>query len=79
MARVLDARGSSAQVGGENGLAPWQVDRARRDAQGWRAEGLGRAIVLLAETDERVKGAARDPEFAVERLVAFVAARGEPD
>ncbi|MDQ1514107.1 MAG: polymerase subunit delta [Microbacteriaceae bacterium] len=79
MARVLDARGSSAQVAGEHGLAPWQVDRARRDAQGWHAEGLGRAIVLLAETDERVKGASRDPEYAVERLVSFVAARGEPD
>jgi hypothetical protein len=34
-------------------------------------------MVMLADTDERVKGAARDPEFAVERLVAFVAARGE--
>jgi DNA polymerase-3 subunit delta len=79
MARILDARGSSAQVASEHGLAPWQVDRARRDAQGWRAEGLGRAIVLLAETDERVKGAARDPEYAVERLVAFVSTRGEPD
>lgn len=77
MARVLDARGSSASIASEHGLAPWQVDRARRDAQGWQADGLGRAIVLLAETDERVKGAARDPEYAVERLVAFVAGRGE--
>ncbi|HEV7623098.1 MAG TPA: DNA polymerase III subunit delta [Amnibacterium sp.] len=77
MARVFDARGGGAQVAAELGLAPWQVDRARRDAQGWQAEGLGRAIVMIAETDERVKGAARDPEFAVERLVAFVATRGE--
>ncbi len=78
MARVLDVRGGGAQVASELGLAPWQVDRARRDAQGWQAPGLGRAIVMVAETDERVKGASRDPEFAVERLVAFVAARGEP-
>jgi len=77
MARVFDARGGGPQVAAELGLAPWQVDRARRDAQGWQADGLGRAIVMLAETDERVKGAARDPEFAVERLVAFIAARGE--
>ncbi len=79
MARVFDVRGSGGQVASELGLAPWQVDRARRDAQGWQPEGLGRAIVMLAETDERVKGAARDPEFAVERLVAFVAARGEAE
>lgn len=77
MAKVLDARGPSARIAADQGLAPWQVDRARRDAQGWQAAGLGRAIVMLAETDERVKGGARDPEFAVERLVAFVASRGE--
>lgn len=77
MARILDARGSSAAVAAEHGLAPWQVDRARRDAAGWQATGLGRSIAMLADTDERVKGAARDPLFAVERLVAFVADRGE--
>lgn len=77
MAKILDARGPSAQVGAEHGLAPWQVDRARRDAQGWQPAGLGRAIVMTAETDERIKGGARDPEYAVERLVTFLAQRGE--
>lgn len=76
MAKVLDARGPSAAIGAAHGLAPWQVDRARRDSQGWVPAGLGRAIVMAAETDERVKGGARDPEFAVERLVTFIAARG---
>ncbi|MFD1722191.1 DNA polymerase III subunit delta [Amnibacterium endophyticum] len=78
MAKVLDAHGSAAQVASDHGLAPWQVDRARRDAQGWRPEGVGRAIVMTARTDERVKGGARDPEFAVERLLTFLASRGEP-
>jgi DNA polymerase-3 subunit delta len=77
MAKVFDARGPSASIASENGLAPWQVDRARRDAAGWEAKGLGRTIAMVAETDERVKGASRDPVFAVERLVAFVADRGE--
>jgi DNA polymerase III subunit delta len=77
MAKVFDARGPSASIAAEAGLAPWQVDRARRDAAGWEARGLGRTIVKLAETDERVKGASRDPLFAVEQLVAFVADRGE--
>jgi DNA polymerase-3 subunit delta len=77
MAKVLDARGPAAKIASEQGMAPWQVDRARRDAQGWEAAGLGRAIAFTAETDEKVKGAARDPEFAVERLVTFIAARGE--
>jgi DNA polymerase III subunit delta len=77
MAKVLDARGPAARIAADHGMAPWQVDRARRDAQGWEAAGLGRAIAMTAETDEKVKGAARDPEFAVERLVSFIAARGE--
>ena len=77
MAKVLDARGPSARIAAEHGMAPWQVDRARRDTQGWEAAGLGRAIVMTAETDERIKGGSRDPEFAVERLVSFIAARGE--
>ncbi|MBW4041530.1 MAG: DNA polymerase III subunit delta [Acidobacteria bacterium] len=78
MAKVLDARGAAATIAAEYGMAPWQVDRARRDAQGWDAVGLGRAIAFTAETDERVKGAARDPEYAVERLVTLIARRGEP-
>jgi DNA polymerase III delta subunit len=78
MAKVLDARGPAARIASEYGMAPWQIDRARRDAQGWEPAGLGRAIVFTAETDEKVKGAARDPEYAVERLVTFIAHRGEP-
>jgi DNA polymerase III subunit delta len=70
-------RGAAAKVAGELGMAPWQIDRARRDAQGWEAAGIGRAIAFTAETDERVKGGARDPEYAVERLVTFIAHRGE--
>jgi DNA polymerase III subunit delta len=76
MAKVLDARGPAAKIAAEHGMAPWQVDRARRDSQGWEPAGLGRAIVMTAETDEKVKGGARDPEFAVERLVSFIASRG---
>ena len=77
MAKVSGEHGGSGQLASRLGLAPWQVERARRDAQGWQAAGLGRAIVFTAETDERVKGGARDTEYAVERLVTFIAARGE--
>lgn len=63
--------------GSRSGMAPWQVDRARRDLQGWRDEGLGAAIEAIADADARVKGAGRDPEYALERMVAVIAARGE--
>ena len=77
MARVSGVRGGGGpQVASSLGLAPWQVDRARRDLAGWSDEGLQRAIQSLAATDAAVKGAERDPVFALERLIGIIAARG---
>jgi DNA polymerase-3 subunit delta len=76
MARVMGQRGPSAQVASSIGVAPWQVDRARRDLEGWSEEGLGVCIEVLADTDERIKGAGRDPVYALERMVRIVASRG---
>ena len=76
MAKVSGARGASNAVASTYGLAPWQVDRARRDLQGWTEEGLGRSIELVAEADAQVKGGGRDPVYALERLVVAVSARG---
>jgi DNA polymerase-3 subunit delta len=76
MAKVSGVRGGGPQVAASLGLAPWQVDRARRDLAGWSDEGLTRAIEALAATDAAVKGAERDPVFALERLVGIIAARG---
>jgi DNA polymerase-3 subunit delta len=77
MAKVYGARGGSGQLAGQLGLAPWQVERAQRDLRGWTDEGLGRCIVALAEADAAVKGAERDPVFALERLIGVIARRGE--
>lgn len=76
MAKLSGARGGSGQLAQQFGLAPWQVDRARRDLQGWTEDGLGRCIELLAETDANVKGGGRDPVFALERMIRIVSARG---
>ena len=76
MAKVSGVRGGGPQVASSLGLAPWQVDRARRDLAGWTDEGLQRAIESLAATDAAVKGAERDPVFALERLIGVIAARG---
>ncbi|MBK4346580.1 DNA polymerase III subunit delta [Lacisediminihabitans changchengi] len=77
MAKLAGARGTSGQLAQQFGLAPWQVDRARRDLQGWDDAGLGRSIELLAETDAAVKGAERDPVYALERMIGVVSARGQ--
>lgn len=71
-------RGSSGQLAKDLGMAPWQVDQARRVAQGWDGERLGRAIQAVAKADVDVKGGLRTeltqraPEYAVERAVLEV-------
>ncbi|MCS0499235.1 DNA polymerase III subunit delta [Protaetiibacter mangrovi] len=76
MAKLAGARGSSNDLARQFGLQSWQVDRARRDLQGWTDEGLARAIEALADADAQVKGAGRDPVYALERMIAVIAARG---
>ncbi|MEO5534455.1 MAG: DNA polymerase III subunit delta [Pseudolysinimonas sp.] len=75
MAKLSGQRGSSNDLAQRFGLAPWQVDRAKRDLQGWTDAGLGRAIELLAEADTQVKGGGRDPVYALEVVVAQLSDR----
>lgn len=75
MAKVAGSRGAAGQLARDLGLAPWQIDRARRDLSGWTEESLASAIVLIAETDALVKGAGRDPVYALERMVSHISRR----
>lgn len=68
LAKVAAMRGRGASAR-DLGLAPWQVDRARKDLQNWTPEGLATAITAVADADAEVKGAGRDPLFAVERAI----------
>ncbi len=74
MAKVsASGRGRSADLASALGMAPWQVDRARRDLNGWTDDGLAVAVIALAEADTAVKGGGRDPVYAVERAVMTIA------
>jgi DNA polymerase-3 subunit delta len=76
LAKVSAAgRGRSAELAKDLGMAPWQIDRARRELSGWNEPGLAVAVMALAEADAAVKGGGRDPVYAVERLVLTVATR----
>ncbi len=77
MAKVSAYRGTPAQAAQALGLAPWQVQRAQRDAAGWTEAGLAGAILSIAEADAAVKGGSRDAEFALETMVRTIARRGE--
>ncbi|MCV2393948.1 DNA polymerase III subunit delta [Actinotalea sp. M2MS4P-6] len=71
LAKVAAARGRGLTAQ-DLGMAPWQLDRARRELVGWRPETLAAAITAVAQADAEVKGAGRDPVFAVERAVLRV-------
>ena len=65
----------------ELAMAPWQVDKARRQLSGWSPIGLAAAIEAVADADLAVKGGlpsrgrrAGDPVYAVERAVLAIGA-----
>mgnify|MGYP001792249009 FL=1 len=73
MVRVGSAgRGTSGQLAKNLGMAPWQVDQARRKLSGWDPDGVGHAIQAVAAADFEVKGGGRDPVYAVERAILTI-------
>ena len=73
MVRVGSAgHGTSGQLAKSLGMAPWQVDQARRKLSGWDPEGVGHAIQAVAAADFDVKGGGRDPVYAVERAILTI-------
>ncbi|MER7795935.1 DNA polymerase III subunit delta [Microbacterium sp. NPDC096154] len=76
MAKVAGSREPARALASRLGMKDWQVDRARRDLQaGWTQSSLGLAIQAAARADAEVKGASRDPVFALERMIAVIATR----
>ncbi|REE99284.1 DNA polymerase III subunit delta [Thermomonospora umbrina] len=61
----------------ELGMPPWKIERVQRQLRGWSAEGVARALTVVAEADAQVKGGATDPAYALEKVVSqVVSARG---
>ena len=62
----------------EVGVPPWKIDVLRRQSHGWDADGIGRAIRVVARADADVKGQASDAAYSLEKMVLdVVAARPE--
>jgi DNA polymerase-3 subunit delta len=79
MVRVGAAgRGPSGQLAKSLGLAPWQIDQARRKLNGWEPDSLGTAIQAVAAADFDVKGGGRDPVYAVERAILTICGARNP-
>ncbi|WP_306231393.1 DNA polymerase III subunit delta [Agrococcus beijingensis] len=75
LAKVSGAGGSDSQAARQLGMQDWQVRGARKDLRSYSDATLLDAIQAIAHADHAVKGAERDPQYAVERLVRQLAAR----
>ena len=75
LAKIYGNRNASAA---SVGMAPWQMDRAKKDLSGWSEDGLSLVIQRLADADAAAKGAERDPVFTLEKLVTLIAEKGVP-
>ncbi len=62
-------RGDPNRLAGTLGMPPWKIRKAQGQVRSWRPEGLTVAFAAAAEANADVKGAAADPEFALERAV----------
>lgn len=63
----------SFELAGELGMAPWQIDKARRQLAGWSPRAIAAAVEAVAQADADVKGASSDPIFALEKALATIA------
>jgi DNA polymerase-3 subunit delta len=70
LAKLFNDRNAPAAV---LGMQPWQIDKAKRELAGWQEFELAALVELAAQTDADVKGAAKDPEYSVERLLLAMA------
>ncbi|MFD1939107.1 DNA polymerase III subunit delta [Nonomuraea mangrovi] len=56
------------------GMAPWQINNAKRQLRGWGPEGLSAALMAVAAADEQVKGGGADPAYALEHAIQTIVA-----
>lgn len=68
MAKVSAAGTASAGLS----MAPWQIERARRDLRGWNDASLAGVIEAIALADEETKGLSRDRWHAIEKAVITI-------
>ena len=65
----------SFELAGPLGLAPWQIDKARRQLAGWNPDSLTAAVIAVAQADADIKGAAADPIHSLERALLVMTSR----
>lgn len=62
----------SFELAGQLGMAPWQIDKARRQLNNWSPAQIADAVGAIARADAEVKGAASDPIYALEKALTRI-------
>ncbi|MDT4977109.1 MAG: polymerase subunit delta [Pseudonocardiales bacterium] len=74
IARVASAgRGDPYSLASKLAMPSWKVKRAQAQSRGWSEPGVRRALGVVADLNADVKGAAADPDYALERAVRQLA------
>jgi len=58
----------------EVGIPSWKMKSFAPGAKAWSERAVGQAIRAVSQADAQVKGAAQDPDYALERLIIRLAA-----
>lgn len=73
IARIGPLSGHPSRLAGEVGMPPWRIEKVQKQARRWSGEKVATAIRLVAGLNADVKGAAADPDYAMEDAVRKIA------
>jgi DNA polymerase-3 subunit delta len=73
IARVGPLSGDPYRLAGELGMPPWRIQKAQKQSRRWSRDSVATAMRLVAKLNADVKGAAADPDYALEAAVRQVA------
>ncbi len=62
-------RGNDGEIASDIGVPPWKLRTLRTQLQHWDGQRLARAVRIVARADADVKGAADEPDHALESMV----------
>ena len=73
IARVGSTSGDAYQLASELGMAPKRVQKVQRQARRWSRDSVAEALRVVATLNADVKGAAANPDYALEHAVRRIA------
>lgn len=82
LGKYLGARGGGMRdydLAREVGVPVWKLKDLARQARAWGPQQVARSIQAVAVADGAIKGAATDPEFALEQMVIAVVRHRQED